>query len=99
MECPDRDRMLRSDHPSDKHLMLEGELFAGLYEGYTVSRIEETILDEDGAMMTVRFSNEHYDIHWSDTPKLMKDDTCNLNDKGHSKGGTQQQTLKEFISV
>jgi hypothetical protein len=97
-ETRDRERVLRSDHPADKPMLLEGELFAGLYEGYTEFRVQETVINGEMALMAVRFSNENYNIHWTDTLDLRRSTSWKLHDVRYANGGTLQQTLRAFIA-
>lgn len=98
-ETLDRERVLRSDHPTDKPLLLEGEIFAGLYEGYTAFKVQETSVNGNMAWMTVRFSNEHYNMHWTDTLDLRKSTSWKLHDVRYASGGTLQQTLEAFVAA
>ncbi len=98
-ETLDRERVSRSDHPTDKPLLLEGEIFAGLYEGYTEFEVQETSVSGNMAWMTVRFSNEHYNMHWTDTLDLRKSTNWKLHDVRYGSGGALRQTLEAFVAT
>jgi len=99
VENLDRERMPLSESPTDKPLILEGEIFAGLHEGYTSYQTVHTNVKEDVTLVTVRFSNAHYGISWTDTLELSLTKDWKLHDVRYGKGGTLQQTLQEFISA
>jgi hypothetical protein len=63
-----------SDFPTDKPLILEGELFSGLYEGFTSYQVVSEALDGDRTTVDVLFTNQHYDISWTDRVELVRED-------------------------
>lgn len=63
-----------SDFPTDKPLILEGELFSGLYEGFTSYKVVSEALDGDRATVDVLFTNQHYDISWTDRMEMVRED-------------------------
>ena len=65
---------LKAIASSDKPLMIEGDIFTNLYEGYTQYKIVNTTVEEQKAYVTILFTNKNYDnISWIDTVFLIKE--------------------------
>jgi hypothetical protein len=60
-------------NPTDKPAILEGEIFAGLYEGYTSYRMGPARVIGDRASVAVTFKNKGYKTRWTDDVKLVND--------------------------
>ena len=54
--------------------MLEGEIFAGLYEGFTSFEVGPERTDDGLASVEVRFRNEPYNVAWTDEVLLVNDE-------------------------
>lgn len=63
-----------SDFPEDKPLLLEGELFSGLYEGFTGFEVGSEERGDGNAVVEVRFRNDNYDVSWVDEVILLEED-------------------------
>jgi hypothetical protein len=98
VEKLDRDRVLRSDHPTDKPLLLEGELFAGLYEGYTSFALGRVRESGDTLTAPMNFHNRHYGMVWTDTLILVRKNGWKLHDVRYGRGAGLQETLRDFIN-
>jgi hypothetical protein len=67
-------RVKASEFPNDKPLILEGEIFAGLYEGFTGHEIAGESISDGQAVVQVRFRNDHYNVTWTDDVVLVDED-------------------------
>lgn len=76
----DIENVKKSDHPTDKPLLLEGAVFSSLYEGYTSYTIQSIHVIEDaqglGTAADVKVGFEYTldspKIVWTDTVRLIK---------------------------
>lgn len=73
IEQDSRAAVKASAYPTDKPLLLEGELFSGLYEGFTSYQVVAEALDGDRATVDVLFTNQHYDISWTDRVDMVRE--------------------------
>jgi len=93
----------KSDTPTDKPNLLEGELFAGLYEGYTEFNIKEVIEKKESAIVVMEFINTHYDIKWNDDVVLVQENGWKIdNINYHYTSGANKnlkQVLNDFLSL
>lgn len=66
-------KMKESDYPTDKPMMIEGDVFTSLYEGQDSVSIEEISLEGQVAHVKVMFQNTAYNHKWSDQIILIKE--------------------------
>lgn len=98
VEKLDRERVLQSEYPTDKPKLIEGEIFAGLYEGYTSYSIEHIDLKDARADVLIAFDNANYKTQWKDTLMLTREKGWKVNDVRYGKGGSLNALLLEFIA-
>ncbi len=72
--------VLASDFPSDKPHLVEGEIFSGLYEGFTGCQIGEVTVAGDRASVEALFTNSHYQVGWIDRVELVDQDGWKIDD-------------------
>lgn len=95
----DLERVRNSEYPTDKPLLIEGEIFTSIYEGYSSFKLDKMEVDNNTAKAVVIFLNEGYKLNWSDTLLLTNENGWKLDDVRYNKdGGSLQKTLKEFNS-
>lgn len=97
-----RESILKSSAPTDKPLLIEGEQFCGLDEGFTGYSLENNYTYIDHAFTAfVNFENTHYKEKWRDTFQFIKEaDGWKLHDivYGAKKSPKSlKQVLAEFI--
>jgi len=97
-----RESILKSRAPTDKPLLIEGEQFCGLDEGFTGYSLENNYTYIDHAFTAfVNFENTHYKEKWRDTFQFIKEtDGWKLHDivYGTKKSPKSlKQVLTEFI--
>lgn len=80
VERSDARRVRTSDAPTDKPLLIEGEIFASLYEGYTSFQIQSVESFGDSARVVVDFTNKDYKEQWADTVILKKEGAWKVDD-------------------
>jgi hypothetical protein len=73
-------RVKASEFPNDKPAILEGEVFTGLYEGFTGYEILGESVAGDQAVVQVRFRNEPYNVTWTDEVVLVDEDGWKIDD-------------------
>lgn len=67
------EQVAKSDSPTDKPLLIEGDIFTGLYEGPTSNEILETTIQDSTAIVKVRFTNNiEGNITWEDEIHVVK---------------------------
>ena len=99
VEDLDIKRVRNSEYPTDKPLLIEGEIFTSIYEGYTAIKVDEVEVEDNSARAIVNFTNDGYKLKWSDTLLLISENGWKLDDVKYNKdNGSLQKTLKEFNS-
>ncbi|ANF52443.1 hypothetical protein A0O34_18805 [Chryseobacterium glaciei] len=108
----DVEKVKKSDHPTDKPLLMEGSTFTSLYEGFTTYKIKSIDVTESTkpvgmmANVTVDFENSQVSpkITWTDTVHLVnaidsgwKVDNITFSDK-QAAGKDLKSNLQSFIS-
>jgi hypothetical protein len=95
----DLQRVRNSEYPTDKPLLIEGEIFTSIYEGYSSFKLDKMEVENNTAKAVVVFLNEGYKLNWSDTLLLTNENGWKLNDVKYNKdGGSLQKALTEFNS-
>jgi hypothetical protein len=59
-------RILKSDYPTDKPLMVEGDIFSSLYEGTDSLKILEVKIEASKAIVTVEYKQREVEKPWKD---------------------------------
>jgi hypothetical protein len=72
----DRERISKSEYPSDKPLLLEGAVFSSLYDGFTSYSIAEVEFGENVATVVVDFE------YASTPPEVWRDTVVLVMEKG-----------------
>jgi hypothetical protein len=72
-EMCEAENMIKSDFPSDKPLMIEGDIFTSLYEGHDSYKIRGIKMNGNKATAIVEFSNTSYPEPWNDEVLLVKE--------------------------
>ncbi|MFM8375908.1 MAG: hypothetical protein ACKN9P_07625 [Phenylobacterium sp.] len=83
--------------PTDKPNILEGEIFAGLYEGYTSYRMGPARVIGDRASVAVTFTNKGYKTRWTDDVKLVNDNGWKIDNVLYTCGWTGQTSLRDSL--
>jgi hypothetical protein len=96
-------RVKASDFPNDKPQILEGEIFSGLYEGFTGFETGPENVTDGQALVEVRFRNEHYGVDWTDEVVLIDEDGWKIDDIRYTgkKAGllSLREVLQDFDSA
>lgn len=77
-------RIKASEFPTDKPLLLEGEIFTGLYEGFTSFEVGPEGVKDGQTVVEVRFRNEPYNVTWTDEVVLVDEDGWKIDDVRYS---------------
>lgn len=86
--------------PTDKPDILEGDVFCGLYEGYTGFKIGAVANDRGRVTVAVNFTNSGYQTNWVDEVVLIDESGWKIDDVLY--GGSPRQSfgvrevLREF---
>lgn len=83
--------------PTDKPNILEGEIFAGLYEGYTSYKMGPARVIGDRASVAVTFTNKGYKTRWTDDVKLVNDDGWKIDNVLFTGGWTGQTSTRDAL--
>jgi len=74
LEDEDARLIQNSKFPTDKPLLIEGDIFTSLYEGHTSFTIKTVhLIDETHANVLVVFENKKHDEIWEDEVVLIKE--------------------------
>jgi hypothetical protein len=85
------EKVKKSNNPTDKPLMIEGEVFSSFYEGYQEFKIDKILIANDRAIATIALTNTIDGMKWSDEVLLIKEDGWKIDNilyKGEEKGYT-----------
>ena len=97
------ERVKASDFPNDKPQILEGEIFSGLYEGFTSFQAGPENVKDGQATVEVRFRNEHYGVDWTDEVVLIEENGWKIDDVRYigKKAGllSLREVLQDFESA
>lgn len=66
-------RILKSDYPTDKPLVVEGDIFSSLYEGSDSMKILAVKIEENKAIVTVEYKQREVEKPWKDEYILVKE--------------------------
>lgn len=69
-----------SQFPTDKPSILEGEIFSGLYEGFTAFTVDPAVVEGARATVPVTFTNANYQVGWNDEVLLVDEDGWKIDD-------------------
>lgn len=105
----DIENVKKSDHPTDKPLLMEGSIFTSLYEGYTRYKIKSIAVMKGTkpaymtADVTISLENSNYpnekDAKWIDTIQLVNSlDSGWKIDNIKFNNGNLKSNLNSFIS-
>jgi len=102
-EQKSRETIRMSKAPTDKPLLIEGEVFASLYEGYTGFKVQTTEAVKDSALLSVEFTNQSYQQVWTDKVRLIAvAGSWKLDNVFYGKPSSQpdlQQLLRAFVAA
>ena len=84
-------------NPTDKPNILEGEIFAGLNEGYTSYSLGPARILGDRASVAVTFANKGYKTRWTDDVKLVNADGWKIDNVQYTGGWTGQTSLRDTL--
>ncbi|QQT27271.1 hypothetical protein [Sphingobacterium spiritivorum] len=101
-EDEDAEKVAKSDHPSDKPLMIEGDIFTSLYEGQDTFQIDTIKIKGDSAFVAVQFANSGYKESWKDEVVLIKKESWKIDNVYFGTDKTLKSTkdvLRELINM
>jgi hypothetical protein len=102
-EQKSRETIRMSQAPTDKPLLIEGEVFASLYEGYTGFKVLTEEVIKDTALLSIEFTNQSYQQVWTDTVRLIAvGGSWKLDNVIYGKASSQldlQQLLQAFVAA
>jgi hypothetical protein len=83
--------------PTDKPDILEGDVFSGLYEGYTGFKIGRVVNDRGRATVEVNFTNSGYHTNWVDEVVLIDQSGWKIDDVSYGGSPRQSFGLREVL--
>ena len=102
-EQKSKETIRMSKAPTDKPLLIEGEVFASLYEGYTGFKVLSTEVKKDTALVSVEFTNQSYQQVWTDKVRLIAvGGSWKLDNVVYGTPSSQpdlQQLLRAFVAA
>ncbi|AWG25094.1 DUF3828 domain-containing protein [Flavobacterium kingsejongi] len=100
-ELQEAENMKKSAFPTDKPIMIEGDIFTSLYEGQNAFTIGEITIEGSKATVTVDFKNTLYAINWKDKVALIQDGSgWKIDDvyyKEQESSGSTKKQLQQVI--
>jgi hypothetical protein len=104
-EMASAESIKKSDHPTDKPEIIEGDIFSSLYEGVTDVKIKDIVIADNQARVITIFSNNHYKLTWEEELLMIKTTSWKLdnviyNPKNYSGGAKDlQELIKNHIKT
>lgn len=90
-------QMKASATPTDKPDILEGDVFCGLYEGYTGFEIAGVRTEPDKSIVSVGFTNSAYHTNWVDEVVLVNQGGWKVDDVLYGVRQTPGFGLREVL--
>lgn len=89
--------------PTDKPLLIEGDIFSSLYEGRTGAKVQSISIDEQKAKAVLVLENKPYNTQWTDTVLLVQENKVwKIDDVIYgqaNKQGSTRQVLNKFLAA
>jgi hypothetical protein len=102
-EKNDAEATKKGPFPTDKPLLIEGDIFSSLYEGRTSAKVQSIAIDEQKAKAILALENKPYNTQWTDTVLLVNENKVwKIDDVvyGHAnKQGSTRQVLNNFLAA
>jgi hypothetical protein len=96
----DEERIRKSEHPTDKPIMIEGSIFSSLMDGYSEYSIREISIEDSSAEVKVEFIYPSDPVEkWLDKVILVNEKGWKIDDVIFSSPMTKDKNLKERLSA
>ena len=95
-EKAETELVAHSKFPTDKPLILEGDIFTSLYEGQNSFKINEIKIDGNNATVKIQFTNTFNKLIWEDQILLIKEKGWKIDNvlfTGHKNYGENTKNL------
>ena len=101
LEAEDRDRarVKASEHPDEKPMLIEGDIFTSLYEGQNRASVEHVEFGGGGALARVAFENTDYHIAWTDEVALVDEGGWKIDNVIYGREGAAQPNLRAALEA
>ena len=103
LELTDAERVKKSAYPTDKPLMIEGDIYTSIYEGHDSLQIEKIDIKDKQANVLVQFFNSGYHLQWKNIIQLKNEQGWKLDnivfDSLASEKNSTRKILSEFIHL
>jgi hypothetical protein len=94
----DEERIRKSEHPTDKPIMIEGSIFSSLMDGYSEYSVKEISIKDSYAEVMVEFTYPSDPVEkWQDKVILVNEKGWKIDDVIFSSPMTKDKNLKERI--
>jgi len=101
IELSSKERIKHSEFPTDKPVMIEGDIFTSVYEGQTGFEILEIKIKDNKATVLIELKNNLKKIPWQDEMQLIDQNGWKIDNvifkNIHPDIGSTQALLKGFI--
>lgn len=98
----DAEQTKNGPFPTDKPMLIEGDIFSSIYEGRTGVTVKSVQIDKQQAKAVLALENKAYKMHWTDTAILVKENEAwKIDDVvyGQSTQGSTKRVLNSFIEA
>lgn len=96
----DQERIKNSSSPTDKPLIIEGNIFCSSYEGFTKYTVKNIYIHDSIAKATVAFEYDSLPKEtWIDTIVLNKNKNWKIDNILYSKKYTPNKDLREILDI
>lgn len=97
-EILEEEKVKNSDFPTDKPLMIEGDVFTSLYEGQDSYKIENITIEDKKATVTVEFANSEFKVTWKDEVVLVNENGWKIDDVLYTGNKVDVKGAKDALS-
>lgn len=101
-EKNDAEQTKKGPFPTDKPMLIEGDIFSSLYEGRTKVTVQSVRIEKQQAKAVLALENKAYNKQWIDTALLVKEnDAWKIDDVvyGESAQGSTRRVLNSFLEA
>ncbi len=92
----DKEKIEKSNSPTDKPRLIEGEIFTSLEEGYSSYKIVKIDADHKQASAIIEFHNENFKETWKDSLILLNENGWKLDNVYYTNKSNLKDDLLHF---
>ncbi len=97
-EDKEAEKVKNSENPTEKPMMIEGDIFTSVYEGQNAFTVKEITVNGDQATAKVDFKNTSDNIAWQDEVVLINENGWKIDNVLFKNPDMELKNTKEVLS-